>query len=76
MSYEAEAIGITNSSFCPPKDFKYNIYGSQSVKKATFIEIEVDYCSQEYLERKYPNEVNMTCKPEKEANEIISEIEV
>jgi hypothetical protein len=76
MSYEAGAIGITNSLFFPPKDFKYNIYGSQSVKKATFIEIEVDYCSQEYLERKYPKEVNMTCKPEKEANEIISEIEV
>ncbi len=38
-------IGITNSSFCPPKDFKYNLYGSYSVNKATFIEIEVDYCS-------------------------------
>lgn len=76
MSYEAGMIGITNTSFCPPKDFKYNIYGSQSVRKATFIEIEIDYCSKEYLERKYPNDTNMTCKSKNESNDIIADIEI
>jgi hypothetical protein len=49
MSKEAEMIGITNESFCPPEDFMFNLNGSLSVRGATFIEIEIDYCSQEYL---------------------------
>jgi hypothetical protein len=49
MSKEAEMIGITNASFCPPEDFMFNLNGSLSVREATFIEIEIDYCSQEYL---------------------------
>ena len=62
MSYEAAKIGITNNSFCSPKDFKYNLYGSYSVKMSTFIEIEIDYCSQDYLEKKYPGDNKIKCK--------------
>jgi hypothetical protein len=43
---------------------------------STLIEIEVDYCSQEYLDRKYPNETNMTCKSKNESNEIITDMEI
>ena len=69
-------IGITNASFCPPEDFMFNLNGSLSVREATFIEIEIDYCSQEYLQRKYPNDANMTCKSKNESNEIIADIEI
>ena len=76
MSYEAGMIGITNSSFCPPKDFKFNLSGSLSVRKATFIEIEIDYCTQEYLERKYPNDTTLKCKSKNDSNTLISDMDV
>ena len=55
MSFEAEQIGITNVQLCPPKDFKYILKGSYSVKEATFLEFQVDYCNEEYLKWKYPD---------------------
>lgn len=49
--------------------------GSYAAPKAKVVSFQVDYCTQDYLEWKFPG-TNKTCKTKKEADEIIGAIQV
>jgi hypothetical protein len=41
----ADALGITNVSFCPHDDFNFTLSGSFSASQAQGLSIIVDYCT-------------------------------
>ncbi len=60
---------------CPIKDFNITLKGSFSSKEAKFMEVQIDYCTPEYLEWKFPG-MKKKCKSKEEANKIIKNIQI
>jgi hypothetical protein len=73
MNDTAKQIGITDNYYCPSDDYNMTLKGSYSTKKANFFQIQIDYCTQDYLNWKFPDQ-QLSCKTRAEANMIISNI--
>lgn len=52
-----------------------NLRGSFSAKKSLYLQLKVNYCTKDYLNKKYPNQ-NKTCKPIDEINRVIDDFVV
>lgn len=73
MTDITKKLGITGIYWCPEKNFSYTLSGSYSSSFAKFLTFEFDYCSQDWLDWKYPGQ-NKKCKPLKEAESLIADI--
>ncbi|CDW89446.1 UNKNOWN [Stylonychia lemnae] len=67
---QAKLINITGNYLCPDKEFNLKLAGGTSSKSAYIIYVTVDYCNQDVLDRRYPNQ-NLKCKSHNESDEIM-----
>ena len=56
MKEVTKKLGITDIYWCPEKNFSYKLTGGYSSDRAQFITFEIDYCSQDWLDWKYPGQ--------------------
>ena len=75
MREDTRNLGITNVFYCPDKNFSYTLQGSFSIGQGKFLEVEVDYCKQKFLDWKYGPGAKR-CFSREISDSIIQEIEV
>lgn len=73
MTDITKKLGITNIYWCPENNFSYTLNGSYSSSRARFLTFELDYCTQDWLDWKYPGQ-NKKCKPLNEAEPLVADI--
>ena len=75
MNSTTSQMGITDLYYCPPDDFNFTLYGSYAGAAAGVLSFQVDYCTQDYLDWKYPGQ-GMACRSKEEADAIIGQMQV